>query len=134
MKLIVCLDDRNGVLFLGRRLSRDRAVCADILAQCGGGKLWMNAYSAAMFGADARICVAEDFLDKAMTEDSCFVENVTVEPYLPVSKLTVYRWNRCYPSDRKFPLEQALRGMVLQSRCEFAGSSHDVITREEYCG
>lgn len=133
MKLIVCLDDRKGILFLGRRLSWDSTVRSSILTVCGGAKLWMNAYSAGKFGAEENICIAEDFLERAGEQDYCFVEDADAIPFLPVRELTVYWWNRCYPSDRKFPLEQAVEGMQLHSRSEFAGSSHDTITLEVYC-
>ena len=45
MKAIVCLDDNEGMTFAGRRQSRDRVVCADILFLTRGKKLFMNAYS-----------------------------------------------------------------------------------------
>ena len=47
-----------------------------------------------------------------------------------LDRLIVYRWNRHYPSDVRFPLE--LADFTLQSSTEFRGSSHDLITREEY--
>ncbi len=47
-----------------------------------------------------------------------------------LDRLIVYRWNRHYPSDVRFPPE--LADFTLQSSTEFRGSSHDLITREEY--
>ena len=41
MILISCIDDRGGLLFHGRRLSRDRVLCQDVLRTCAGSPLWM---------------------------------------------------------------------------------------------
>lgn len=132
MRLSVCLDDRNGMLFLGRRLSQDGAVREAILADAGNGTVWMNGYSAAQFPEGACISVAEDFWRRAGAQDMCFVENVPVEHFLPAKEIVIYRWNRHYPSDVKFPLEYALQGLRLLSVKEFAGTSHEWITREVY--
>ena len=48
MHMVICLDDRNGMLFNGRRLSSDKAVCSRIREKAQG-RLWMNAYSAKLF-------------------------------------------------------------------------------------
>ena len=49
MIAIVCLDDENGMLFNGRRQSRDRVVTERIALLAAGKKLWMNEYSAGLF-------------------------------------------------------------------------------------
>ena len=59
MKLIVCLDDRNGMSFLGRRQSQDALLRKDLLAYVAGSALSMNAYSAAQFEAGSPICITE---------------------------------------------------------------------------
>ena len=46
MIVFVCLDDNNGMMFGGRRQSRDRVVIQDILAQCECSRLWIDEYSA----------------------------------------------------------------------------------------
>lgn len=130
MHLIVCVEERGGMAFLGRRLSWDSAVHSDIVALSEGKRIWMNAYTARKYGCFENMCVAEDFMDRAGEDDLCFAE--TVQPRLPVRALTVYRWNRRYPSDLKLPPE-ALEGLRLTATKEFAGSSHERITREDYC-
>jgi hypothetical protein len=47
-----------------------------------------------------------------------------------VDAVTVYRWNRHYPSDRKLDLD--LSAYKLYTNTEFAGSSHEKITKEVY--
>ena len=128
MKLIVCLDDRNGMSFLGRRQSQDAILRQDMLDYVAGVPLSMNAYSAAQFGDNSAVCVAE----QPAATGYWFVENLAVEPFLPAEEVVIYRWNRHYPSDKKFPLAQALAGLQLVHTAEFPGSSHEKITREVY--
>lgn len=130
MKLIVCLDERNGMRFLGRRQSQDAVLRQRMLALAGDRGLWMDAYSAKQFPADANIRVDEAYWLLAEPEDYCFAELAPVETFLHrVEELVIYRWNRHYPADGVFPMEQV--GQLL-SRQEFAGSSHDCITEEVY--
>ena len=56
---IVCLDQEDGLLFNGRRQSRDRVVTEKILSMTEGKPLWMSAYSRRIFPEDAPVCVAE---------------------------------------------------------------------------
>ena len=128
----VCIEDRGGMLFNHRRVSRDQVQQADLLAYCADRKLWMNAYSAALFSQNAdQIMVDEDFLHQAAEGEVCFVED---QPLLPVYErleaLVVYRWNRTYPPDFKLDLD--LNSFVLMEQKEFPGNSHETITREIY--
>jgi len=41
VKTIVCVDNRMGICFNGRRVSRDRMVSEDILEMTRGNVLWM---------------------------------------------------------------------------------------------
>ena len=45
MKLIICVDDNNGMMFNRRRQSKDREVRHDILAYTMPERIWMNEYS-----------------------------------------------------------------------------------------
>ena len=66
MILAVCIDDRNGMLFNGRRQSQDRVLREDLVREAGGGPLWMNAYSARQFDPPPEgLRTAEDFLEQA---------------------------------------------------------------------
>ena len=49
-----------------------------------------------------------------------------------VDSVTIYRWNRLYPSDVKFDVDLNKNGFVLDSIYEFEGSSHEKITEEKY--
>ena len=130
MKIALCIDDKNGMTFNKRRQSRDRVLIDDLVKLCSGSRLLMNSYSAPLF-ADYQdsIEVREDFLDAAGEDDICFVENIDLLPYENmITGIILYRWNRHYPSDRRLTID--LSGFQQASVCEFAGSSHDNITRE----
>lgn len=130
---IVCLDDNGGMMFGGRRQSRDRILRADILRLTEGKALWMNAVSYKLY-ADMeapQIRVDEDFLQKAGKKDYCLVEDQPLAPHIEaLSGLVIYRWNRKYPADRYFDLP--LADWQPESTFEFAGSSHERITRQIY--
>ncbi len=133
MKLIVCLDDRGGMLFNRRRQSSDRVLRERVLSLAEGSRLWMNAYSAKQFeGASSHCCVDDAFLEKAQSGDYCFVENVAIDEICDrVEQLIVYRWNRVYPADVNFPFEQFSQWHLVK-RTPFAGYSHPEITEEVY--
>ncbi len=133
MILIVCLDDRNGMAFGGRRQSRDRELTARIAARVGAARLWTTPYSAPLFeGLEMPLSVDADCLTKAAAGDFCFVETQEVPPDLAVEALVVYRWNRHYPGDLYFPADRLLPPLTLVSATDFVGYSHDTITEELY--
>lgn len=130
MHIVLCLDDRDGILFNHRRVSSDMEVCRRVLAE-HSGRLLMNGYSAKLFD-NADICAEERFLYKATVEDTCFVEDLEfVDHFAKVSSVTIYRWNRHYPSDVKFPQELLANWSMIEC-VDFAGNSHDNITKERY--
>lgn len=134
MKIIVCLDDNNGMLFNKRRQSRDVKVLEDIATLTD--KLWISSFSEKLFeceGSQANIAVqiADDFLDRADEGDLCFVEAQKLLPYQDkIEQLIIYRWNRKYPSD--FKLDLFLDNWKLIETTDFVGNSHEKLTREIY--
>jgi hypothetical protein len=131
MHLIVCIEDKDGLSFCGKRLSFDREVTGHILQVCSCSNLWMNRYSASLF-PEAPVIVDESFMEKAGEGDYCFLENIPVPTNIPnLESVIVYHWNRRYPSTVKFPVE-ILEGRKVVQRVEFSGYSHDKITMERY--
>jgi len=128
LNLIVCLDDRNGMMFNRRRQSRDMLLCERVLALTTG-KLYMNAYSAKIFPESEKIVACEDFLTKAGKNDFCFCEDA-VETLENVTGIIIYRWNRLYPADVHFGFDLEEEGFELVSTEEFIGNSHPVITEK----
>ena len=111
MIVIVCLDTACGMMFAHRRLSRDCEVTRRIQTICKGKKLWMNSYSARLYGdlKETHVLVKEDFLSYAKKGEFCLV---------------------AYPADLHFDLD--LAKWKKSRRCEFPGNSHDLITEEYY--
>ena len=134
MIVILCTDSQNGLMFGGRRQSRDRLRLEDIQSLCGEKPLLMNEYSSRLFlsyGIHPQR-IAPDFLALANSGDYCFVEGNSLLPfYDKLEKIILYRWNRVYPAD--LSLEPGLLdGWTLKETKEFPGSSHKIITREVY--
>lgn len=131
MHLILCIDDRDGLSFCGRRLSQDRELCAHLLRLTEGSKLWMSAYSAKLFPAD-KVIIDEDFQQKAGAGAYCFLETAPfLETYENLESVTLYHWNRVYPATVKFD-RKILTPMHLEHTEEFPGNSHEMITMERF--
>ena len=133
MTIIVCVDDNWGMMFNHRRQSQDKVLREHILKEINENTLWMNGYSAKMFGNHPQICVDEDFLNKVAQDDYCFVEDCLVIPYKQkISRVIVYKWNRKYPADQYFdmPLTENEWQLILSE--DFIGNSHEKITKEVY--
>ena len=130
MNIIVCIDDNCGLLFNKRRQSRDSKVMEDIWKMAD--KLWIHSFSEKLLENDKdNVKVDDMFLEKAEEGEFCFVENKHLSQYEgKIEKLIVYKWNRKYPAD--FRLDLDLSKWQMESQEEFAGSSHDKITKEIY--
>ncbi len=133
MKIMVCLDEKNGMLFNKRRQSRDRVVLQDILEMTAGKKLYMNAYSAKLFEDTEDICVEEDFLEKCQLGEYCFVEDKELAGYAAdIEEIIVYRWGRIYPADFTFDIDLSDGGYRLISESEMVGFSHPEMRKQIY--
>ena len=131
MKIIICLDSNNGLMFNNRRQSRDSKIIDNIFEIIGSAKLYINDFSADIF-ANRNVIKCNDFLEKCQKDDYCFVENADFEKHIDkVNAIIIYRWNRSYPYDKKFNTN-FLTSFHLKSSINFAGTSHDKITREEF--
>lgn len=133
MILIVCLDDKNGMAFNRRRQSQDALARERILSLTGGAPLWMNTYSAKLFGEVPGVQVDEDFLAKAGAGEYAFAEFPPLSPVAKnVERIIAIRWNRAYPADAKLdiPLKSGLWNLVESQ--DFPGSSHEKLTLEIY--
>ena len=142
MKIIVCVDNQNGMMFNHRRQSQDRVLRKRIMELTGGKKLWMNAYSQKQFlqvngnmskeqEQSGQIQADEAFLEKAGPGEYCFVENKDVVPYESrIEEVILCHWNRDYPADVFFEVD--LSKWRLEERKDFSGYSHEKITKEIY--
>ena len=130
VKLILCLDDRDGMAFGGRRQSRDAAMLADLSKLVReGAVLRATPYSQKLLseaGIPARISEFPE-LDAA-DGDLCWLETRAPLEGVRIDALILYRWNRHYPADLSFDV--ASTGFCPASREELVGKSHPKITKE----
>lgn len=130
MNIIVCLDQNGGMLFNKRRQSRDEKVFLDIKSYCD--RLYATAFSEKLLHSyDVSFTLDDAMLDRARDGEWCFVESLSLAPYAEkIDRIVIYRWNRIYPQDFSFDL--SLNGYKRVSVTEFAGKSHETITKEIY--
>jgi len=133
MKIIVCCEKSNGMMFNNRRVSRDKVVSERIVELTKSNKLWMDSYSYTLFEKlnASNINLAENTLAEAADNEYCFVEKQEMLPYEKwISEIIVFRWERDYPFDKE--LEVDLSAWKLKLSEEFIGNSHEKITMEVY--
>ena len=134
MTVIVCTDERGGMLFMKRRVSKDRELIADILKTVGDGILYISDFSEALVvDSDISVMSVPSPLECAGDEDFVFIENLELKPSLSrIDKIIIYNWNRKYPFDFSLDVNPKDYGFTLSQSFEFKGHSHDKITKEIY--
>ncbi len=133
ISVIVCVDERMGMMFNKRRQSRDRVLIQDIINSCDE-KIYIGEYSRLLFEPhEGRYAVCKNPLDDCPDGGICFIENLPLAPHVGnISRLTVYNWNRRYPFDMRLDIDIEKEGFRKVSETEFVGSSHDKITKGVY--
>lgn len=127
MILAVCVENRMGLAFMGRRLSKD-ALLRERLWELSGGSLRMSPYSAKQFSEP--VYAGADYLSGAQSGDWCFCENGDYEGFSgQIEKIVLFKWNRDYPADLRFSFPGE---WTLVSSEDFPGKSHETITMEVY--
>ena len=134
MTVIVCIDDRGGMLFNKRRVSRDCLVIADIEKEVGDGILYISDFSEALFvESDISALSVSEPLSAAGKGDFVFIENFGLKDKIKqIEKLIIYKWNRRYPSDFSLDINPDESEFYIISTSDFKGHSHDKITKEIY--
>lgn len=132
MRVIACIEDRMGMSFNRRRVSRDGEISRDILNMCQGKVLYMEENSCQLFEDEKpdNLVVVERFDSEELKDAYCFIEDMQKAEERLVEEVILYRFNRRYPADRYFTIE--LKNWTLVSQKKFTGSSHDIITKEIY--
>lgn len=133
MKVIVCCEKNNGMMFNNRRVSHDKVVSEIIVELTKSNKLWMDNYSYALFEKlnVININLAENTLAEAADSEYCFIEKQELPPYEKwINEIVVFRWDRDYPFDKE--LDVNLSEWKLKHSEEFRGNSHEKITMEVY--
>ncbi|MDD5793676.1 MAG: ribonuclease Z [Clostridiales bacterium] len=135
MKIIVCIDKNNGMMFNNRRQSQDKILIDDIIKVTKDKKLYMNEYSYNLYKDKKykNIIVCNDFLNKCSPDDFCLVENSSLVTYEnKIDTIIIYNWNRNYPSDFKFDINIKDNNWTLIKSENLKGNSHDKITKNIY--
>ena len=128
IKVAVCLDDEGGMTFFGKRQSRDRVLIGE-LCDSTDGKIYINSFSSHIFaGHEGKVEISEDPLAECPAGGVAFIENLPLAPYFEkISEIILYKWNTLYPYDRRIDI--SFSDFEVISKKEFAGSSHDKITK-----
>lgn len=131
MKLIFCIDDKNGMMFFGKRQSQDKILREWIINHAADNKLFMSNYSAKQFGDLSGFIADDNYTDAATTGDYCFIED---KGYIleNVSEIILCKWNRKYPADKFFDIDLKANKFKKIKNEDIVGSSHEKITIETY--
>lgn len=130
LHIAFAIDDNNGMMFNHRRVSKDSKLCKELLntAYSSGGRLRIRPYSSPLF--EDGVYTSDDPWNKAGPNDIVFIEDVDPATILGVTEVTLFRWNRKYPSDLKSTFNFSEYELVKTK--EFTGSSHEKITKETW--
>lgn len=130
MKLVLCVDDRLGMMFNGRRQTQDSILRDYLVKMALPAGLWMSPYTEKQFkNSKYPITVSNDL---TATPDGCYclIEDGEI-PTNNIEEVLLVKWNRTYPADKYFNSEM-LGELELCHNEEIKGSSHDKITLEFY--
>lgn len=130
MRLIVCLDEKGGMMFNHRRQSRDRLLMENLEAYVKGDPVYIAPYSQPLFEkTDIHYKVVDDPFSIARDAEYCFIEEqdpVSHEDL--ISEIVIYHWNCRYPTDVYCTIDMSAYQLI---ECtDFVGYSHEKITRE----
>ena len=126
--VVICLDDKGGMTVFGKRQSRDRLLISE-LCESVEGSIYISEFSKPLFiPHEGKYRISDDPLGECPDGGVCFIENMELAPHLhEIGTLMLYKWNEVYPSDRKIDI--SFDGFRVVNKLEFAGSSHDKITK-----
>ena len=126
MKLILCVDEKGGFSFFGKRQSRDKILINEILKETGGN-LFIDEYSACLFSEFKDVKIIKDISEAA---SGYFFAEGHLPSLDSVGEIILYCWNRHYPADVFFSVDERL--FALEYEQEFKGFSHEKITQKIY--
>lgn len=131
MNYVICLEDRDGMAFNHRRLSKDQALMDDLMYYLNGRKIYADEYSSALFEEYGYRCETVENPVEACGQDEYVFLELTDPADLPLGdEYVIYRWNRTYPADTYCSLDLRQAGLQLISAIQFEGKSHPEIDRE----
>ncbi|MDO4500511.1 MAG: hypothetical protein Q4B60_04480 [Erysipelotrichaceae bacterium] len=130
MKLIICLDDNNGMSFNKRRQTRDIKMREHLYKKLNGNRLLISPYSEKLYSGYENVLVSDNYLEIAQENDYILSEIDDITDILDKCEgLIVYYWHRSYPSDFKVSIPNSFK--IINSE-DFSGKSHNQISYVEY--
>lgn len=133
LTVAVAVDDEGGMLFYGKRLSKDSVLTAEFIESAAEAPVYASDFSRILFAKYPKVKLCENPFEDAEDRAYCFIENYHLAPYLDmIDTIIIYRWNRFYNSDFKLDIDPQKCGYICSKITEFSGSSHDKITKEVY--
>ena len=131
MKLIVCIDLENGMLFNNRRQSKDKILIEHIYKLIGNKKIWISDFSRDLFEEDKYNLFEIECFEKIKENDYVFIENISPKILEDrINEIIIFNWNRKYPADLYFDI--SLENWKLEYEIEIEGFSHEKITQKIY--
>ncbi len=131
LSVVFVTDERGGMIFNKRRVSRDRLLIQDLINSLNG-KIYISEYSSCLFADYSdRVVVCDDPFLSAPDGAICFIEFPPIKPHISdISVIVAYNWNRRYPYDICIDISPTECGFKSVFIGEFIGSSHEKITKE----
>lgn len=131
MKLIVCVDSDNGMLFNNRRQSKDKILIEYIYKLIDDKKLWINIFSEDLFEKGKYNLFELKDIESIENGEFIFIENISPKILEDrINEIIIFNWNRKYPADLYFDI--SLDNWNLESEEKIKGSSHDEIEIKIY--
>ena len=133
MTIIICTDERGGMLFNKRRVSRDEYVTLDILNTSASHTLYIKPFSEKLFADFGGYVLCDDPLETAGCGDFAFIEDEDITPHLDKAhRLIIYNWSTSYPYELKFDTSPSELGFTRVDSKKFSGQCHDKIVKDIY--
>ncbi len=134
MKLIVCTDNRGGMMFLKKRPARDKYAIDDIIKDAEKNRILIAPYSEKLFAEQGgKYTISSDPLGDAKDGDIVFLEDRSARDYLwKIDSIVIYSWDLPYPFDKRFDIEPDKEGFHLICETEFPGHAHKVVKKMIY--
>ena len=126
MKVVLCTDERGGLLFAGRRQSADQVVLEKMADEANEkhSTLWVSAYSKELFtkiDAPIQVLSEKSAFEK---DDIVFIEEIDPQPFIDQAHtVLLYNWGKTYPATTF--LKADLQAFQQVKEEEFVGDPHE---------
>lgn len=132
MTVIICVDNNGGILFNGKRQSKDRIFRKYLLdiVEKKNSRIAMLPYTYSQFKEDEGKELTDVKEEFSFDEDYIFLERAIPILWEKVNNLILCCWNRDYPADEYFNLPIGVE-CILRNTEEIVSDSH-TLTIETY--